>query len=60
MLKSPLDIPCRSCGAPAGQHCVWYINKLRLGTFFPGYHSTRKYDDFPVAVAAEKALLGDA
>lgn len=59
MLRSPMDIPCRVCGAEPDQPCVYVKTKHRLLTQLPGYHAERKYTDFPAARDAERVLLGE-
>lgn len=55
-MRSPMDIPCRVCGAKAGAPCVYMFHTPRLHMQLPGYHSDRKYVDYPVAQAAFTAL----
>lgn len=57
MLRSPLEIPCRTCGAEAGQPCRYMFHEPRQFMQMPGYHGDRKYVDFIAARDAEKALM---
>jgi hypothetical protein len=51
------DIPCRVCNAVAGEPCRYARIPSRIGERMLGYHDERKHTDFPLAVAAQKALL---
>lgn len=59
MLRSPIDIPCRTCDAAVGEPCRYVFSVSRRHTQMPGYHDDRKYVDFPIARGAEQALLGE-
>jgi hypothetical protein len=54
-----MDIPCRTCGAPAGMPCFYVFSQPYLYNNMPGYHSDRKYVDFPAAKAAVEALTDE-
>lgn len=57
MLRSPIDIPCRTCSAPAGAKCTYVHHHSTLHRPLVGYHHTRTYVDFPAAKAALAALF---